>query len=298
MKRCPICNRVYTDPTVIYCLADGNFLSPATDPNLKETVPGRIDAQAVTEVMPSAELPHRPIAPTLPSPPSPTWQPGYATPQPAPAKGDRKVLLLVCVGVLLAAVVVLTYFLLRKGSDETRVSVSADSSNLATPNANSTSVNPTQTPTATPTVTPSPTATPTPTSDTAVARAEVIAVMNSWAESLRRQDLNANMSFYADDLDAYYQLGSISRDQVRANRQAIFTRYYSSTNVQLSNIDVEIDSTGTTATVRYDNAYNWRGGPKYLVGKSRNEIELSKEGSRWLVTSEKHLQTYYEDTGN
>ena len=157
---------------------------------------------------------------------------------------------------------------------------------------------PTPTPTVTPSVRPTPSATPTPTPNTAAARSEVLAVMNSWAESLRRQDLGGNLRLYADHLDAYYQLGSASREQVRANRQAIFARYYSSTGVQLSNISIALDSSGTKATVSYDNTYDWRGGAKSLVGKSHNEMILSKVGTQWLITSEKHLQTYYENSGN
>ena len=122
--------------------------------------------------------------------------------------------------------------------------------------------------------------------------------MSSWAESLRRQDVGANLRLYADQLDAYYQRGSVSREQVRADRQAIFSKFYSSTDVQLDNINVELDPDGTEARVTYDNSYNWRGGSRYLSGKSRNAMTLSKSGSRWLITSEQHLKTYGERSGN
>jgi hypothetical protein len=86
---------------------------------------------------------------------------------------------------------------------------------------------------------------------------------------------------------------------VRSDRQAIFSKFYSSTDVQLDNISVELDPSGTEARVTYDNSYNWRGGSKYLIGKSHNAMNLSKQGSRWLITSEEHLGSYGPDrSGN
>jgi hypothetical protein len=61
---------------------------------------------------------------------------------------------------------------------------------------------------------------------------------------------------------------------VRADRQAIFDKFYSSTNVRLDNVSIEIDSAGREARITYDNSYNWRGGSKYLTGKSRNAMIL------------------------
>jgi hypothetical protein len=111
--------------------------------------------------------------------------------------------------------------------------------------------------------------------------------------------VGANLSLYADHLDAYYQRGSVSREQVRSDRQAIFSKFYSSTDVQLSNISVELDPSGTEARVAYDNSYNWRGGSRYLTGKSHNAMTLSKRGSRWLIISEEHLGNYGPDrSGN
>src|SRR5437764_1604676 len=300
MKRCPLCNRVYTDPTLNFCLADGKVLSAATDPNIRENATAPSASEAPTEAFPSSEVTNDRFTPTLPSTPPQFVRPVYTAPPPLPTSGHRKPLVWIIAGILLTGVVVEAYFLMRKNPEENQAAAhsSANNANSANINTRSSSMTPTPTPTVTPSVRPTPSATPTPTPNTAAARSEVLAVMNSWAESLRRQDLSANLRLYADHLDAYYQLGSASREQVRANRQAIFARYYSSTGVQLSNISIALDSSGTKATVSYDNAYDWRGGAKSLVGKSHNEMILSKVGTQWLITSEKHLQTYYENSGN
>ena len=67
IKRCPACNRTYSDESISFCLADGALLSPPNE-----------DAGAATAVMPTPPPPTEPAAP----PPMPT----IATPLPKPAR--------------------------------------------------------------------------------------------------------------------------------------------------------------------------------------------------------------------
>lgn len=296
MKRCPVCNREYDDQTMNFCLADGASLTSASGASIGGTTPS--DPYGPTEAVHAEERRFAEMS-TMVTPVPQFVRPAAATPHVQPAVNNRNLFLLVAVVVLLASVVVLAFVLIRSKKDDNGVDVRGkqDDSN-STNNDNKVSgatTSPTPTPVTTPVEMQSPSATATPTPNTSSARAEVLAVMHSWGDSLTRQDLGSNLRLYADRLDAYYQLGNASKDQVRANRQSIFAKYYSSTNVQLSNIAIEVDPSGTRATVSYDNSYDWRGGAKYLVGKSHNSMILSKVGSQWLITSERHLQTYSED---
>lgn len=299
MKRCPVCNRVYTDPSLNFCLADGAFLADANDRDVRKTVPSPHASEMPTESILSEQIPNSVLNPTLPSLPQ-REHPAYVATQPAAATGTRRLIPRVVAGILLAGVAVLAFVLMSKEAEKPDVRVSADgrpspSANFAMPTA---TTSPTPTATLTPTPTPTPTATPTPTPNTQAARAEIQSLMNSWADSLRRRDLSSHLRLYADRMDTFYQLYGVGREQVRASRAAIFAKYYSSVNVQLSNISVEVDPSGTRATVSYDNSYNWKGGAKYLTGKSQNSMIMSKVGGQWLITSERHLKTYYEDSGN
>lgn len=143
-----------------------------------------------------------------------------------------------------------------------------------------------------------PIATPSPSFVTSAAQTDIVSIMNQWADSLGRQDLEDNLKFYADHLDTFYQLYDVDKEKVRASRQTGFSRYYSSVNIQLSDINVELDASSTTATVSYDSTYDWRGGTRFLTGKSRNEMTLSSINGEWRITSEKHIHTYYEEKGN
>jgi serine/threonine protein kinase len=127
-----------------------------------------------------------------------------------------------------------------------------------------------------------------------VARSEVTSAMNVWADSLRRRSVSDNLSLYADRLEVFYGMRNVDKSSVRSNRQTIFNKYYSSTDVQLSNMRVEVDASGSRANVFYDNEYSWQGGARSLSGKSHNQIIMSRINGRWLITSEIHLQQYYE----
>ncbi|HJY27886.1 MAG TPA: hypothetical protein VJ306_07670 [Pyrinomonadaceae bacterium] len=94
MKRCPTCDRTYTDPSLNFCLEDGTPLAsdaPAYDPNATIRYPSARDTiepppteiyhpePAVTPPAPRRTTP----TPTPPPPPPPQqWRPGPTAPPP------------------------------------------------------------------------------------------------------------------------------------------------------------------------------------------------------------------------
>ena len=61
MKRCPACNRTFSDETLSFCIADGQLLSPSYDsPATLPLAPARVtDDGAATEILPSPLSPER-----------------------------------------------------------------------------------------------------------------------------------------------------------------------------------------------------------------------------------------------
>lgn len=81
MKRCPTCNRTYTDLSLNFCLEDGTPLtgdSPGVDPNATIRYPSARD----TAEPPPTEIYHPPTAPPPPRPAPPP--PPLPQPQPQP----------------------------------------------------------------------------------------------------------------------------------------------------------------------------------------------------------------------
>jgi serine/threonine protein kinase len=217
----------------------------------------------------------------------------------SPAKSSKVPLpLLAVVAVLLLALgavaVLVIYQVMGNGTksdNSTNSRPATGSGNTAPTPANAGSVSNQATPTRNSSPTPPPTV---PVVNPSVARSEVMSAMNVWADSLRRRSVGDNLSLYADRLDIFYGRRNVDKGAVARNRQEIFSKYYSSTDVQLSNVSVDLDATGTSAKVFYDNTYNWMGGAHSMSGKSHNEMIMSRVNGRWLIVSEIHLQQYYE----
>jgi len=92
MKRCPTCNRTYTDTSLNYCLEDGTPLTtdaPAVDPNATIRYPAARDTSEPppTEIyrpqQPQVVTPRPTTPPPPPPPPAPQWTP---TPLSAPPR--------------------------------------------------------------------------------------------------------------------------------------------------------------------------------------------------------------------
>jgi uncharacterized protein YlbG (UPF0298 family) len=88
MKRCPTCNRTYTDLSLNFCLEDGTPLTsnapPASDPNATVRYPGARD----TAEPPPTEI-YRPAPAVSPRPTAPPPRPPQQW-SPAPASAPRK----------------------------------------------------------------------------------------------------------------------------------------------------------------------------------------------------------------
>lgn len=99
MKRCPTCDRTYTDPSLNFCLEDGTPLTadePAFDPNATIRYPSARDTTEPppTEIYrpePAVTAPTRPTTPAPPPPtPPPAPPPQQWTPGPTAAPPPRK----------------------------------------------------------------------------------------------------------------------------------------------------------------------------------------------------------------
>ena len=80
MKKCPSCNRTYSDETITFCLADGALLSAPYDPQATLHLPVGRPALPSTEMSPQA-IPES-LAPTKQATEDPDPRPTIASPAP------------------------------------------------------------------------------------------------------------------------------------------------------------------------------------------------------------------------
>ena len=323
MKRCPTCQRIYTDDTLRFCLEDGTALlseSVSTDQTLL------LDSSQTSEEPPPTEILDYAIPPTVLAQerdatlrrqkPAPTVrQQGRPTVKefahevaPASLSKPRSTTSVVAVTVV-ATILLLgiggvgAWLILKDknsssgGTEPPRagnISTNTTSSNTdpSTKNSNTTVV--IATPTVTPIQTPTPYATPSPTpqnTDTATtARKEVMQALNSWAATMNGS-LDAHMAYYASTLDTYYMQSNVSAERVRAYIAPAFAKY-DTRDVKLTNMQIEVDPSGTSATATFDKTFTFSGDSVYS-GSGLNRFWLEKISGRWLITGEKDLKTYY-----
>lgn len=318
MKRCPTCQRRYTDDTLNFCLEDGAALESATGNTLDETLVLDPNEPPPTEILPNPQIPPTQRAH---KPPTTVRQEARATRNEfqdvaAPPTQQRNttsvVALTVVATILLLALGGLGAWLLLRdnnnsGGNLNGTNVGTDSGRGGNTNTgviisntnNSTGGNMNTQPTITPTpnISPTPTQTPTPqrtppTNDTSTARMEVSNALNGWRQTMINPDVDAHMSYYASVLHTYYNARNAAVSRVRDNVARAFSNY-STFDVRITNLQIEVDPSGQTAIATFDKTFEFRSGEKRYAGSGLNRFWFEKIGGRWLITGEKDLKTYY-----
>lgn len=298
MKRCPKCQSVYTDDSLVYCLQDGAKLNFVRDSASEETwqLSGASDAPP-TEILKPEEMPTvriepgantreqprgRPTALNQSAIPS---QPGNVMATPTAPRSNATVILLSALVAILLLLLggLITWVAMRDRNPAQQGAATSNGNEGSRPSntATGSNANSYQTPT------PQPSAV-----DVAAAQKEVQAALNGWAETIRQRNLEEHMKYYADVLDVYYNSANVSRERVRADRAAAFSKY-NSLDMQLTNVNITIEPSGTRAVATFDKTFDFRGDEKDFSGSGLNRFWLVKTNGRWRITGEKDLKTYY-----
>jgi hypothetical protein len=122
---------------------------------------------------------------------------------------------------------------------------------------------------------------------------EVRNALEGWAQASRNRDIDSHMRYYADTLDFYYNRTLVPSSKVRDDRTKAFAKF-NYISIQLSNLNVQLDSTGQRATVVLDKTFDFRGeNNAFFNGSVQDQLTLTKLGGAWLITGEKELKVYY-----
>ncbi|HUQ31431.1 MAG TPA: nuclear transport factor 2 family protein [Pyrinomonadaceae bacterium] len=321
MKRCPTCMRSYTDDTLNFCLEDGAPLKSVTDARMEETLVLDPNEPPPTEILLDPAL-----GPTVRAqkPYTTVRQEARSTRNEfqdlaAPATRTRNtssvVAITVVATILLLSLGGLGAWLLLKDNNTGggnlnggnngrgpggRVdNVNAGTQPDNTPDSRGGNVNtqpnvsPTPFATATPYSTPTPQPSPSPPStDTGAARREVSKALEGWRQTMVNPNVDAHMSYYADTLHTYYNARNVDVSRVRSNVARAFSSY-STFDVQITNLQIEVDPSGEQATATFDKTFVFANSEKRYTGSGLNRFWFEKIGGRWRITGEKDLKTYY-----
>lgn len=122
---------------------------------------------------------------------------------------------------------------------------------------------------------------------------EIRSSLEGWAQASRNRDVDRHLQYYADTLDFYYNRTMVPSSKLREDRIRAFAKF-NYISVQLSNINIQLDSTGQRATVTLDKTFDFRGDNNaFFNGSVQDLLALTKLGGSWLITGEKELKVYY-----
>ncbi|HEX8709628.1 MAG TPA: hypothetical protein VF723_15415 [Pyrinomonadaceae bacterium] len=121
MKRCPSCQRTFTDDSLGFCLEDGSPLVGASiQPDLPATVIMQ-DPRATNQGRSAGAYPTNPAtAPPYSMPPQPGWPPPATQPQHAPAAAagaGRAIGIISLIAAILAFILLILTFVLAASND-------------------------------------------------------------------------------------------------------------------------------------------------------------------------------------
>jgi hypothetical protein len=313
MKHCPTCRRLYTDSTLNFCLEDGAALETVSNSSLEETLTLDANEPPPTEVLPAGIAPTinaRHAPPTVRQQARSTRDEFQNVAPPAKAKRNTTsvVALTVVATILLLALGGLGAWLLLR--DKTSGGGNLNISNRGKDESRNLNVNAQEKPGETPAIngntndqpgvvletpTPLPTATPQSTPqivDASKVRSEVSSALNGWRQTMVNPDVDAHMSYYADVLHTYYKAQDVNVSRVRSNVARAFSSY-STFDVQVTNLQIEVDPSGMRAVATFDKTFEFSNAEKRYAGSGLNRFWFEKIGGRWLITGEKDLKTYY-----
>jgi protein kinase-like protein len=131
--------------------------------------------------------------------------------------------------------------------------------------------------------------------DMSVVRAAVKSTLEGWVTATKTGNVENCMSFFADRLDTYYSLKNVSSDKVRSDLIKAFSNY-STFDVQLSNVEIAADQSGTTATATFDKTFNFQG-QKYYSGTVQQRLWFANLGGRWRIIGIRELRVYAKNSG-
>lgn len=124
------------------------------------------------------------------------------------------------------------------------------------------------------------------------AEGEVRSALDGWVQSVQNRDIDSHMRYYADTLDYYYARTVVPSSKVRDDRTKAFQKF-NTLSVQLSNVNIQLDSTGQRATVVFDKTFDFRSdGGNFFLGSVQDQLTFTKLGGAWLITGEKELKIY------
>ena len=118
-------------------------------------------------------------------------------------------------------------------------------------------------------------------------QAALRAARNEWLAATNARDINREMALYSPKVEAFYHSRNTSEATVRAHKAHVFATA-KSIQMQASEPEIELDSSGRTATMRFRKQWIIKG-KQESRGEAVQELRWTKTEAGWKITSERNL---------
>jgi ketosteroid isomerase-like protein len=115
------------------------------------------------------------------------------------------------------------------------------------------------------------------------------AALNEWIAATNARDINKQMGFYNQQVNAFYRARDVSLDSVRADKARAYERA-DSINVRAGIPQISLSPDGLTATMRFRKQYNIAGGGEDRSGEVVQELRWRRVNGKWRIISERDVR--------
>jgi len=123
----------------------------------------------------------------------------------------------------------------------------------------------------------------------AEARAMLQGALDEWISATNARDIQRQMNFYNQTVNAFYRTRNVPREAVRAEKSRVLGRA-DVINIKAAAPGIRLSRDGRTATMRFRKKYAIEGGGEDRRGEVVQELRWQRTDDGWKIVSERDLR--------
>lgn len=121
------------------------------------------------------------------------------------------------------------------------------------------------------------------------ARAALKGALDEWIAATNARDIQGQMNFYNQTVNAFYRTRNVPRAAVRAEKSRVFGRA-NVIDIKAAAPGIRLSGDGRTATMRFRKKYAIEGGGEDRRGEVVQELRWRRTDGGWKIVSERDLR--------
>jgi ketosteroid isomerase-like protein len=125
---------------------------------------------------------------------------------------------------------------------------------------------------------------------TQVDASDVRQTLDGWAQATNDNDVDRELSFYADGVDRYFLARNVTREFIREDKEKLYSNGERITSFQIDNVSID-QSSPDQAVALLTKHWNvvYAGGNAH-TGQTKSRLWLRREQAHWVITGEQDLK--------